>query len=316
LTRALLAALLTTFLPAFLAIGQTSQPATTSAPACDLRAGYAPGQNLLLVKDIQIERTRPATGDAPPRTNRQGARLEMSVVVAASDKSGELKVRLAVRRIVGTYDRNGVIETRDTDNPDPASPPDDLLAMKRIAFDMVLNQEGKVATVIPDKEFVEKFPFGRNMTEEKKAQGIQRMSSAFGNMLTSPWSYLPARPVGVGETWNFIRTSDAVDFFAIREGDAPAAQEDMQCRLEEIQQTPAGRVAAIRLSGKAKWPKSRESLTEPTVTGLVRLNLDTRELLEHRLEFSMRDGAADVHIKVLTGIRPLATPPPQTAPSR
>ncbi|MBI5725842.1 MAG: hypothetical protein HZA50_17915 [Planctomycetes bacterium] len=103
--------------------------------------------------------------------------------------------------------------------------------------------------------------------------------------------YLPGQPVAVGETWDVERKFLVVTFPT--SGIACIVEENVQAKLDSIQDSADGRIAIIKLAGKGRVlsPSGKVVFPDLSVAGEAKFNLDAGRLVSAVTEIT---GNADM----------------------
>ncbi len=164
---------------------------------------------------------------------------------------------------------------------------------------------------------------------------VKNMKKQFGNtmlkqMISSSSRYMPDKPVAVGDTWE-TNTKQNVPVL----GEIDFVQ---QCKLTDLPDTPAGKVAVIVFTGKMKSDKPTTTdmgqgkmtftSVDMTMTGKMNVNIANTTLTTTVMDMSSRikmsvggpegrtmDMAVDTKGTVKTTVRPGRYEPPATQPA-
>ena len=238
-----------------------------------VRSIYRPGAKLLLTYDHKfVDKTSRYT---------EFAELELPVSVGQPARPGEVALRVTARRFVGGYsyvNERGEehVERADSATGGRAKHESDrdvrerAESVKRFAVEATLDARGEVVDFTDRRPGIEglvrELQAGADSPRERKWVP-HRLSGAYLSLLGDSLAYLPPDGVRVGRRWPVRR---ALIFplheyaFAMATG-AIAVSEEATCRLASVRETPAGRIARIRIRGRrsyhpARWgwrPRSR-----------------------------------------------------------
>lgn len=218
-----------------------------------LKHRYLPGN---YVETVTVDMQQTMASGVQTSTATTHNVMEMTLQVSQPDAAGDKKVAMNFRRIVQSTEQGG--RKMEYDSAKPAEGQDPTLAkilgaLTKVSVSMVAGPDEKIKEVSGlDKmwdQFVQAEPrMARFVAGMRKGLGDEGMKK----MMESMSENFPAKPVGPGDTWQ-VKTKIDIPLM----GPTELTQD---CKLKQIDTTPAGPVAHIAIDGKIK------SATEQTTT--------------------------------------------------
>jgi len=290
-------------------------PAAPSKITYHLGGQYKSGQVLLLtlVTEDEFRAVNQAgeSENAPIGMTNTVTMMEMPVSVSRPNAAGESNVELTVRRVAmkSKYTVKQGEWIHDTDMDSDILPYDTAkykLPIIEARYRGVMDNAGRMNSFMPDGE--------SNDARLASAQMCAEMSY----LVQRPWSYMPKNPVAVGDTWPVAQATYATPLWTMllaMAGDPHPSYvpptENVQCTLKELNETPHGRVATIGIAGTIKyenWGVEEDwDVEDDAITGTIRVNIDTDELLEHVVEVSVALPRSTGRMKMATTLLRLPT---------
>jgi hypothetical protein len=208
-----------------------------------IRHVFRPG-SFLLVLTIASERKPPGPDGAErPRPGREAVRLALTVTRSPNAKATVVRI----------------------DHPLPGPEQGKLTCVAE------LDDQGTVRKFSVDEADLENLLKGAEARRPGlKEERRKHLRVNLGGLLEELTFYQPARAVSVGESWN-VRRSRQLD----------PEREETECRLIQVAQTPAGRIATILLTGKIERTPPAAG-AEKAKSGEVCFNLDRQEFVSAR----------------------------------
>jgi len=229
-----------------------------------------------------------------------------------------LEMWLAVQRFVMKDNAGGRVREMDSDRPETF--PEGRRLSPLLGARFLFSTDGDKANPVSfDPKLLEK-PYFAGMSSEASEKAADEFSALLALVVWSPWSYWPSGPVAVGDTWSVEQRVSSVFAMTITMG-APVGpdaaewpKETVQCSLKEVEKTPRGMIATVEISGKITWPE-KLGLGASDLTGTVRFNMDTGELLEHVLNTVMVHGESTARYTLTTTLSPDPASQPTSQPA-
>ncbi|MHC4982054.1 MAG: hypothetical protein ACYTF6_02660 [Planctomycetota bacterium] len=260
---------------------------------------YLKDDRLLLVSGIDAT-TIPKGGKEKVR---QFITMHLLLEISAGETPEARKVDCEVKRLVVVMDTPmGKVEA-DTDADDTREYASDF--EKQYAQSLANGYKGMCLTFsMGDGELralsgsgglIDMMEQLARLNEERRKQMLAAFGVPFAAAIELPSAYSSPEQVAVGESWDVSFTTAPLP---LTSGTVNRYKEEMQCTLEKVEDTEEGRVATVRLKGKAEipggLPGQRLGLEK---TGTALFNIDKRRLLEITAESSVDDATqGEVHI--------------------
>ncbi len=262
---------------------------------------YRPGQELLLTYKTEVTK-----GDEV-----DFAWLEMPLLVRAADRKDRVEIHMSIRRIVNGWSSGDKGERWSSDDPDAwnthgAFMSPSLAEIKSLRFRAILdNRSGKIIHFTGTGKGFDNV-LNKIKDAKKRREAEYYLFGSYRSILAESVAYLPQSSSGVGDTWKPMRR----DVFPLDAGTCssltgdslfPFLTEESVCQLDDVLDTPGGRIAVIHMTGRRSIPRNRprilgeswraESRAKDyyTVTsGDIRFNLDTGQLMSHCIKNTVR----------------------------
>jgi len=183
-------------------------------------------------------------------------------------------------------------EVTDTQNPPPGHEQQvaELKEMiKGVDFVATIDDGGRIVGFTGRGKALEDL---KNMPDAKERALRERyMGGKYRSVLDDSLAYLPSQPVRVGQSWKVSRP----EVFPIHEyaigmlTGCASLSEKATCRLDSVCDTPEGRIAVIKMSGRRDAVPEFQVAGKPTGAylvsgGEIQVNLTTGRLVSLRIE--------------------------------
>jgi len=276
------------FLPACETVS-TQSPATATSPSQEkyiLRAGYKAGPTMLLTLEAHAREQKPLDGGEPD-VNVYVYTMYIPLELSADD-AGTLRATMTLRRIVAKHERAGQSHEADSDKPEtvPGGDVAEMFPLLGARFHALLDEAATVQSIALDRSSLGGAYF-EDLSPEARAEVIDEACVTAAALLRSPWAYLPPGPVRVGESWaieGITYAAASLMNVAIGFGPIDLPREIMRGTLTSVERTEHGLIATIAVTGRwemSEKMKREQHVADADITGTIRLNLDTGDLLEH-----------------------------------
>jgi len=245
-----------------------------------LKQQYPPGTYVMTMKQDMANTT--AMGNNT-MTSKMTMLMAMELTAEKPDANGQM-LHMVYKRIVMNLSGGPMSTSFDSDKEDSAedSPMASMYrALVGATIDVTMDPNGNVTAVTGTDQMWDKMAKGNPAI----AAMMGKMKEQFGEglfkeLFSQSRKMMPTNPVAVGETWtNNIKQELPVL------GKVTLKQD---CKLKDIQKTPAGKIAVIEFTGKMTkdeaGPTTKEEGATPTPTlakldmalaGTMKLDVDT-----------------------------------------
>ena len=273
-------------LPLVMMVGCVTQPVESS------HLPHQPGQKGLLTYREEMH-----SGES---TEFGG--LEMPFEITQG-KDGTIQLAFSIRRFYTGNTYKGATEMHDSDNPRSggrtadaqvdAEFARDAAAVKTLRFSATVDAGGRLIAFTGKGEPYEAL---KEVPASQKDNAEVAVAGVYKTIIEESLAYLPmGRSVRAGTQWRVHRPLvwPLHQFGIGMLTGCAAVSEDATCRVESVRATLGGQVATIRIRGERRAVGGYESVGAPTgnwlkVEGRVKFNLDTGELVSHRIVSQVR----------------------------
>lgn len=315
------------------AAARAQAPATASAPATEGRK-YALGPEWSAVERVDITRKSqidterqflraPGAGDS-----RQQVKISTILDFAFRVQRGEGGRTILEGPVsrVRTYadDRFGGDEKKtslDTDKPEQNvkkySYDEKLMVLAGQSFKLTLDEHQSPLGVEGTEAYARRLVMRLGYNDDPSVRGLKdMMDKTFPSVVLEAFSYLPSKPVAVGEAWKIRR--DLRNFELIGHTMDPIAVENcrevIECKLKKIEAVAGHSIAVVEFDGQwlscDDFPKM-EGSADPAPsrlarTGELRIDVESKRILSYR---ALTDGTAIVYYTGIMSSLPRADKP-------
>ncbi len=224
----------------------------------------------------QTLRLEARTGEYGPDDLKMDIRQVVTALVRL-DANSPAGLTARIGHIVQRGDTTGRYSLMD--RPEGSTPDySNTIWQQKIAFQADLDGSGKLSNSRGSVELRKHLPAGYNTHPSVVARHARR-NDWIRQIVEEPTLYLPSDSVAIGEEWTYSRTLRAFGELSIYP--TKTIREQIRCRLVSVDSGPQGRIATIEISSVTGKDVPGQSYFKKA--GLVRYNLDTGALVQHKL---------------------------------
>jgi hypothetical protein len=244
--------------------------------------------------------------------------MELPVIVKASDEPDQMTLFMTFRRQrMGNWykEEKGSKHEETFDSNRPPSGNEQALRehknrteeIKSLSFLVQVDNVGKVVEFDASGEQFEsvkkELAASKTVPAEKKRLALGHMSGGVYSALDDAAAYLPPADARKNQKWHvrrkYVLPYHAYGFYMLTNG-CGYSTEKSQCQVKSLRKTPAGRVMTIEIKGR-RVPQNPEGgmpkrVKHLELSGQLRINLDTGEVLKLQLKSIIRPVSADDEI--------------------
>lgn len=273
----------------------TTQPATRPVDAKDktsLAWEYVPGQKYTLTQRMTIS-TRWVLSEDVSLSVQDVDAIELEVEAFAQDSSGT-RIEATIR---GALRQNG-----EEGKPLAEQNTETSKLMKGLVVKVQQDAKGKLTVLQGMEQYVKKLTVP--MTDGERQTLTNQLNRAIATIIASPRDALADKPVAVGETWEFRSSRN----FMIE----PSMDVDLglKCKLKDVRQDKAGRVAVIEISGSGQAAGEGDE-GKFGLTGQIVIGLEKGAILQQTIQATGQGAAQSFTAKIETVLKqaPAASQP-------
>ena len=283
------------------------------------------GQSITKKESMGVERgvEREVEREVTRGSSCEWGEMELPVSVKASDEPGRMALSMAFRRQrMGNWykEEKGRKHEETFDSNLPPSEKGRALRehkdrteeMKSLSFLVQVDSVGKMVEFDASGgqfESVKKELAKRKAAPpEKKRLALGHASGGVYSALDDAAAYLPPADARKDQKWDvrrkYVLPYHAYGFYMLTNG-CRYSTEESQCQVKSLQKTHAGRVMTIEIKGRRVPQNPEEGMSKRVkhleLSGQLRINLDTGEILRLQLKSIVRAASPDE--EVIAGVK-------------
>lgn len=231
--------------------GEPATPSERPVPPqrYEFRRWFTAGEELTLITR-QCLSFHPAATEGPQGGRESSSSIRFSLATAQS-VDGALQVRVAVDHVQGSRKKDGKESVYDSDHPQDAEPGEsrNYLLLKGRTIGFIFDSKGDMRGATGEEEFLAALQPPKSGPLELSTWH-QKLLTVLVMMIRSPWSYLPAEPKAIGESWTYRGEAAPIHGPIGIVGGDKVPSEETTCRLEGVRESSEGRIAVIAIEGR------------------------------------------------------------------